>query len=95
MRILCISSFFSFKSGLNYIPNFFLFDSEIGSERVYGIMFKLRPPVKMFDFHGEVTFIGTVYNEASFLAVKIYINCYSKVQIYIDYCSNVTFTIQM
>jgi hypothetical protein len=34
--------------------NFFLFDSEFDS----GIMFNRRPPVKMVDFHGEITFIG-------------------------------------
>jgi hypothetical protein len=37
--------------------NFFLFDSE----RASSIMFNLRPPIKMVDFHGEVTFIS-VFN---------------------------------
>jgi hypothetical protein len=35
----------------------FLFDSEFDSERASGIIFNIRPPVKMVDFHGEVTFI--------------------------------------
>jgi hypothetical protein len=34
--------------------NLFLFDSELAS----GIVFTCRPPVKMEDFHGEVTFIS-------------------------------------
>jgi hypothetical protein len=37
--------------------NFFLFDSEFDSERASDIILNIRPPVKMVDFHGEVTFI--------------------------------------
>jgi hypothetical protein len=68
--------------------NFFLFDSE----RTSGIMFNSRPPVKMADFHGEVIFLsvfghfwGTVHNTTLFVTVKTYV----------EYCSNVRFTIQM
>jgi hypothetical protein len=33
-------------------------DSEFDSERASGIMFNRRPPVKMADFQGEITFIS-------------------------------------
>jgi hypothetical protein len=40
------------------MPIYFYFDSEFDSERASGIIFTLRPPVKMVDFHSEVTFIS-------------------------------------
>jgi hypothetical protein len=40
------------------LKNVFLFDSEFDSEQASGIIFNRRPPVKMVDFHGEVTFIS-------------------------------------
>jgi hypothetical protein len=48
--------------------NFFSFNPEFDS----GIMFKRRPPVKMVDFHGEVTFISVfdgsyIYKDYLFL----------------------------
>jgi hypothetical protein len=57
IQFLCISCFFFSKSGLKCVP-IFLLDSELDSERASGIMFNLCPPVKMADFHGEVTFIS-------------------------------------
>jgi hypothetical protein len=46
--------------------NFFLFDSE----QAYGIIFNHRPPVKMVDFHGEVTFI-LVFDSIRDILIKI------------------------
>jgi hypothetical protein len=57
MQFLYILNYFSLKSGLTCVPNFF-YDSEFDSERASGIMFNRRPPVKMADFQGEITFIS-------------------------------------
>jgi hypothetical protein len=46
--------FFLLQKWTNIYTNLFLFDSE----RASGIIFKRRPPVKMVDLHGEVTFIS-------------------------------------
>jgi hypothetical protein len=49
-------SYFSLKSGLKWVPNYFFFDPEFLTQ----IFFKRRAPVKMVDlFHGEVvTFVS-------------------------------------
>jgi hypothetical protein len=50
----CVSVVFT-PSKVEWSANqIFLFDSE----RVSNIMFNLRPPVKMADFHDEVAFIS-------------------------------------
>jgi hypothetical protein len=46
--------FFLLKKWTKVRAYFFIFCSEQAS----GIIFNIRPPVKMVDFHGEVTFIG-------------------------------------
>jgi hypothetical protein len=72
--------------------NFFLFDSE----RASGIVFNLRPPVKMVDFHCEAAFVSVFDGiRDKFLGVVPSATLFLTVQIYIDYCSNVIFTIQM
>jgi hypothetical protein len=45
--------FFLLKKWTKVSANFFSFDSEFDSERASSIMFNLRPPVKLVDFHGE------------------------------------------
>jgi hypothetical protein len=61
---------------------FFLFDSE----RASGIVCKLRPPVKMIDFHGEVIlyrFLTVLESEALLiiqLCFKLFKYIYTTVQ---------------
>jgi hypothetical protein len=50
--------FFFLQKWTKVYTNFFLFDSEFDSEPAFAITFNRRPPVKMVDFHGEVTFIS-------------------------------------
>jgi hypothetical protein len=94
IHFLCISSFFSSKSGLKCITNF-LFDSEFDSERISAILCNLRPPVKIVDFQGEVSFIS-VFDGIRYISGAWFITqLVSTVQIYIDHSSNAIFTIQM
>jgi hypothetical protein len=71
-------------------------DSEFDSEQVSGIIFNRRPPVEMADFHGEVTVISIFDGirdifEARFHNATLFLTA----QIYIDYCLNSIFTIQL
>jgi hypothetical protein len=75
---------------------FVLFHSEFESEQASVIMFNLRPPVKIVDFHGKVTFISVFdgirdISEAQFIMQLVF----NSSNIHRLLCLNVMFTIQM
>jgi hypothetical protein len=70
--------FFFLEKWIKVRTNFFLFDSEFDSEQAFGVMFNLRPPVKMVNFRCDVTFISVFDGIRDiFLKTSIYLSVLS------------------